>query len=176
MKLRSTLPVRLLRSRHGDENDLRIIDAFLGAAGETQSLRGNIAVDDFLKARLVDRDFAGLQRFHFSRVVIDADDVMADVGETSAGHQTDVTGTDDGNIHGKMRRADQPLREKKRAKRPNCNRERQRLLGLLGAGRIEVQIKAEFRQGLQGEGEEDAIFLHAAVIANDRADRGDPAR
>ena len=43
--------------------------------------------------------FAGLQRFDFARVVIDADDIVADVGKASAGDETDITGTDDGKIH-----------------------------------------------------------------------------
>ena len=63
MKLRSTPPSGLLRRRHGDEDDLRIVDAFLDAAGEPQPMRGNIAVNDFFEARLVDRHLAGLQRF-----------------------------------------------------------------------------------------------------------------
>ena len=50
--------VGLLRRRHGDEDDLRVVDAFLDAAGEAQALRGNIAMDDFFQARLVDRHFA----------------------------------------------------------------------------------------------------------------------
>ena len=41
---------------------------------------------------------------------------------------------------------------------------------------IEIQVEAELRQRLQGEGEEHAVFLHAAVIADDRAERRDPAR
>ena len=92
--------IRLLRSRHGDEDDLRVIDAILDAAGEAQPLRGDIAVNDFLEARLVDRHLAGLERFDFARIVIDADDVVADVGEASARDETDITGTDDGDIHG----------------------------------------------------------------------------
>ena len=61
MKLRSTLPSRLRRSRHGDENDLRVIDAFLNAAAETQPLGGDIAVNQFFQAGLVDRHLAGAE-------------------------------------------------------------------------------------------------------------------
>ena len=56
---------------------------------------GNVAMDDFFQARLVDRNLAGLKRLDLARVVIDADDVVADIGKTGAGDETDVTGTDD---------------------------------------------------------------------------------
>jgi hypothetical protein len=35
----------------------------------------------------------------FLRVVIDAYDVMPDIGETGAGHKANITGTDDCKIH-----------------------------------------------------------------------------
>ena len=50
---------------------------------------------DLLEARLVNRHLALPKRFDFARVVIDADHVVADVGEAGAGDQTDITGTDD---------------------------------------------------------------------------------
>jgi hypothetical protein len=105
--------VRLLRSGHGDEDDLRIVDAVLDAAGETEPLRGNVPVNDFFEAGLVDGNFAGPQRFHFPRIVIDADDVVAYVCKTSARDEADVAGTDDGNIHGKKswRRVSDAARE-----------------------------------------------------------------
>ena len=79
-----------MRRGHGDEDDLRVIDAVLDAAGEAQALRGDVAIDDFLEARLVDRDLAGLERLDFARVVIDADDVVADFREARAGDETDI--------------------------------------------------------------------------------------
>ena len=51
----------------------------------------------------VDRHLACLERLDFSRVVIHADDVVADVGKAGAGDETDITGTDDGKIHGGRR-------------------------------------------------------------------------
>ena len=50
---------------------------------------------DFFETRLVDRHFARLQRLDFARIVIDADDVVADVGKAGAGDETDITGADD---------------------------------------------------------------------------------
>ena len=86
-------------SRHGDKDNLRILHALLDAAGETQPVRRNIAVDYFFKPRFIDWHFAGLELLYFLRVVIDANDIMSDIGETGARHQADITGTDDCKIH-----------------------------------------------------------------------------
>jgi hypothetical protein len=51
MKLRST-PRPAVAAWHGDENDLGIIDTFLGAGGEPKPVRRDILVDHFLEARL----------------------------------------------------------------------------------------------------------------------------
>ena len=59
-------------------------------------------MNEFFEARLVDRHLARLERFDFARIVIDADDVVADVGKAGAGDETDITGTDDGEIHGEF--------------------------------------------------------------------------
>ena len=82
------------RGRDGDENNLRVFDGFLNAAGETQPARRDVAVNDFFESRFVDRYLTGLQLFHFFGVVIDADHMMADIGETGACHQTNVSGAD----------------------------------------------------------------------------------
>src|SRR6202040_1780319 len=76
-----------------------VIDPFPNAASEPQPMCGDVAMDHFLETGFVDRHFASLQCFDFPRVVIDADNVVAHVGEASAGDKTDVTGTDDGKIH-----------------------------------------------------------------------------
>ena len=47
---------------------------------------------------------------------------------------------------------------------------------MFGAGRIEIQVEAEFRQRLQGESDEEAVFFYPTVVADDGADGGDPAR
>src|SRR5438876_7864223 len=63
-------------------------------------------MDHFLETGFVNRYFASLQRFDFPRVVIDADNVVAHVGEASAGDKTDVTGTNDGKIHASEARSE----------------------------------------------------------------------
>ena len=57
----------MLRRRHGDEDDLRVIDAFLDAVSKAESLRGNVAMHDFLQSRLVNRNLALPKQFDFAR-------------------------------------------------------------------------------------------------------------
>src|SRR5439155_16446303 len=66
------IAVRLGRCRHRDENDLRLIDAFANATAEMQPMGGHIAMDDFFQARLVNWNSAGLQRFDFCSVIVNA--------------------------------------------------------------------------------------------------------
>ena len=61
-----------------------MIDAILDRVGEAQAFGGDVAMDEFLEARLVDRDLARLQHVDFALVVIDADDVVADFREAGA--------------------------------------------------------------------------------------------
>jgi len=53
----------------------------------------------FFKSGFINRDLTGLQLFDLLCVVIDASNIMANIGETGAGHQANVTGTDDRKIH-----------------------------------------------------------------------------
>src|SRR2546423_7154272 len=94
-KAKIDISVGLGRSGHRDENDLRLVYAFANAAAEMQTVRGNIAMNDFLQTRFVNWNAAGLQDLNFCSVIIDADHVVADVGKTSAGHEPNVSGTDD---------------------------------------------------------------------------------
>src|SRR6266545_1259148 len=87
--------IGLLRSRHGDEDDLRVVHSLLNAAGETQPTRRDVTVNNLFKPRFINWDLARMQLFDLLRVVVDANDIMADIGETGARHETDVTGTDD---------------------------------------------------------------------------------
>ena len=91
--------VMLRRSRDGDEDDLRILDPFLNAAGEAQPLGRNITMDEFFESGFVNWNFACAQSFDLSGIIVDASNVMANFGKTGAGNKTDVPRTDDRNIH-----------------------------------------------------------------------------
>ncbi len=66
----------------------------------------------FFKSGFINRHLTGLQLFDLLCVVIDASDIMANIGETGAGDEANVTGTDDRKIHDwRMLRANQPQHE-----------------------------------------------------------------
>jgi hypothetical protein len=49
--------------------------------------------------RLVNRDLAALQRCHLGGIFIDANDVVAVLGEAGARNQSDIPSPDDGDLH-----------------------------------------------------------------------------
>ncbi len=53
----------------------------------------------FFQAGFVNRNAAGLKQLDLRRVVIHANDLMADLGETGAGDQTDVARADNRQFH-----------------------------------------------------------------------------
>jgi hypothetical protein len=56
-------------------------------------------MNDFFKARFIDWYLAALELLNLLHVVVDAYDVVPDVGETGASHKANITGTDDCKIH-----------------------------------------------------------------------------
>ena len=48
-------------------------------------------MNHFFQARLVNGDAACLECFYFPRIVVDANDIVADIGKTSAGDEADIT-------------------------------------------------------------------------------------
>jgi hypothetical protein len=56
-------------------------------------MRGNVAMHDFLETGFVDRNLAGLERIHFPRIVIDADNIVTHVSKTGARDEANITGT-----------------------------------------------------------------------------------
>lgn len=125
-------------------------------------------MDHFLETRLVDWHFASLQGFDFPRVVIDADNVVAHVGEASAGDKTDVTGTYDGKIH--TNEATQRVSRTRANGGPTPGNAAffalSRSLTLTRAPWIEIQIETKFRKCFEGDGKEHAIFFHPGVVAH----------
>jgi len=89
------LSVRLRRGGNCDENDLGIVDSFTNAAAEAQTVGRDVAMDDLLQPGLINRDPAGLEGFDFFFIVVDANDIVSDVGEAGAGNETYIAGADD---------------------------------------------------------------------------------
>ncbi len=85
------ISIRLLWGGHGNKNDLRIIDAFPNTPTELQPVGRHIAMNNFLEARLENWDAASLERLNLSCIVIDANDIVSDIGETRAGDKANVS-------------------------------------------------------------------------------------
>jgi hypothetical protein len=90
----------LWRGGDGDENDIGTIDTFLGAGCEMKAFGSDIAVQKVLKAGFVDGNFSGAELLDFFRVVIDANHIVADLGEASARDETDISGSNNTEFHG----------------------------------------------------------------------------
>ena len=67
--------------------------------GEVQQPGGRVPRDQLRQPRLVDRRLAAQQPLDLLPVAIDAHDVVARLGQASAGDQPHVAGSDNGEFH-----------------------------------------------------------------------------
>src|SRR5262249_34053013 len=70
-----------------------------GVDGELQATGLAIVGDEFLEARLEDRDLAGFEPRDLGRVDIEANDVVADFGEAGARDEADIAGAENRDTH-----------------------------------------------------------------------------
>src|SRR5665213_2919378 len=91
--------VGLRRRGHGDENDLGILHAFSRAVREGKPSDGDIFLDEFFQAGFVNGNATGLEHFYFGRVIVHADDMVADLGKTGSRDQSNIAGANDGELH-----------------------------------------------------------------------------
>ena len=66
---------------------------------ERQPAFAAVPLHEFEQARLVDRQLARVERLDLRRVVVDADDVVAALGEAGRRDEADVPGADDRDFH-----------------------------------------------------------------------------
>src|SRR5439155_13325786 len=92
--------ISLGRRPDRDENRAARADRFRQVGAELQPPLADVAIDDLVEARLVDRDFSLLQRLDFFCVDVDADDIVAEISEACAGNQADVACADDRYVQG----------------------------------------------------------------------------
>ena len=69
------------------------------AASVKLSETSPMALEQFRQKLFVDGDFAGVQRSQFLLIVVDQDDVMAQIGEACACDQPNIPGTYNGDAH-----------------------------------------------------------------------------
>ncbi len=87
------------RGADGDEDNLGLTNATGERGGEGQPLLALVPADQFLEPGLVDRDLAALQQAHLDRVLVDADDVVAVLGQAGPGHQSDIPAANHRYLH-----------------------------------------------------------------------------
>src|SRR5213596_2959770 len=86
---------------HCNEDNVGVLDALLGGICKAQPAAGNVAFHHFVERGLINWHAARPEELHLVRVLIDADNVMADFGETGAGHQAHVARAYNGQFHGR---------------------------------------------------------------------------
>ena len=59
----------------------------------------DVACDQVVEPRLVDRHLAALERGDLACVLVDAGDLVAEVGKAGPGNEADIAGADHGNAH-----------------------------------------------------------------------------
>src|SRR5688500_12258515 len=86
-------------STNGDEKNFDIFDRRLEIRGESEPALALIALDQRIQPRLIDRQYVPLQPLDFSFIDVGTADVVARLGEACSNDETDVTGSDDSNVH-----------------------------------------------------------------------------
>ena len=67
--------------------------------GEGEALAGDVARDQVVEARLVNRDLASVERIDLALVEVATDDVIAHVGKAGARDQPNIPGTNYADLH-----------------------------------------------------------------------------
>src|SRR5207249_9425390 len=106
------------------------------------------AVNYLLQTGLIYRHLASLQCFDFLQIIIDANNVMTDIRKTCAGNKTNITRTDDCEIHKKKNAATQSQRHERPVELRNVSIVRG-CRSLAFGSRIEIQIDSELRKCFQ---------------------------
>ena len=68
-------------------------------AGEFEAAGAGIGGDQIVEARLIDRNFAPIERGDLARVLVDAGHLVAEIGKAGPGNEADIAGADHGNAH-----------------------------------------------------------------------------
>ena len=77
-----------------------MLDAFCRVGRELEAPGREVALQQVVQPRLVDRRLAALEHLDLALVDVDAQHVVADLGEARARDQADVAGTENGETHG----------------------------------------------------------------------------
>ena len=100
------VPVAAARGRaHGDEDGARAPDALGKVGGEREAAGLDVAGDQRIETRLVDRHHAGVQPVDLRLVLVDADDIVTEIGETRPRNQAHIARAYHRNLHANLVRS-----------------------------------------------------------------------
>ena len=88
-----------LRRADGDELHLRMGHGLCAVGGEAQAAVVAVALDDVVQARFVDRHLAAVEHGDAPGVQIQAEHVVAHVGQAGRRDQADIAGAHHGDVH-----------------------------------------------------------------------------
>ena len=86
-------------SAHGDEDDLGGLDGGTQLCGEAEAPGGHVFAHQGGEAWLIDGDLPPAEGLNFGPVLVYSDNIHAEVGQTGAGYQADVTASYNADIH-----------------------------------------------------------------------------
>ena len=89
----------LRRGGHRNEDHFAVIDSIGGAGGELEALGDNVFAHHGFETRLVDGNFPCQQAVDFGFVIVHAENMVADLGETGTCGESDIAGADDCDLH-----------------------------------------------------------------------------
>jgi hypothetical protein len=85
---------------HRDEDGVRCRDGRREIGREGEPALRDVAAHQILEARLVDRRAPGLEGLDLRGVLVDAADLVAEIGEAGPGDEADIAGADHRDAHG----------------------------------------------------------------------------
>jgi hypothetical protein len=101
---------------HRDENGAGALDAARQVGLERQAPGLHIGGDHFVQARLEDRDAALAQGFDLGGILVDADDLVTEFGQTGTRNEPHIARADHRNAHGIPKVSGLPLTDLKMLK------------------------------------------------------------
>src|SRR6185436_16021892 len=91
----------VLVGRRADCDELKqaVLDAFRRVGREVDASSREIALQQLVETRLIDRRLAALEHLHLALVDVDAQDCVPDLREARTGDQADVSRTENRESH-----------------------------------------------------------------------------
>ena len=89
------------RRADGNEHDVGLRDRPFQVGREVETLRFHIGGHQIIKPGLEDRDLAAAKRCDLALVLVDTNDLMAEVSKAGARDESHIARADHGDSHGK---------------------------------------------------------------------------